>query len=290
MPRRNNRLRRQIERAASDPNQGRALRRLINQLGPVGRLIESIIGIFGRTRRAPSRGTPPRLGRDRETEINRSNVLDALKQLEDSGWVFGPDGGLEPPAPPPPGPWVQEAPEAPNVPSVRRVSQAGDPAPDPEISIRTRTRQESDPYDQGWETMTAWTLTPGSSNVYGFAYDTVANLLYVTYQNEDGTPGPMYSYGSLGKPVPVSLYNAMLTAQSTGRFVWDNLRVRGTVWGHQFPYTLVGTGTTEYVPRKATRRGFRTRTISAVRQVGTVRQRRLQRSSRPERLFNRGDS
>ena len=65
----------------------------------------------------------------------------------------------------------------------------------------------------------------------------------------DGTrsgPGPVYQY----KGVPLDLFREFLVAASAGRFVWDHLRVRGTVSGHRFPYELVGI-VGDYVPRQA---------------------------------------
>jgi hypothetical protein len=65
----------------------------------------------------------------------------------------------------------------------------------------------------------------------------------------DGTragPGPVYQY----KGVPLDLFREFLVAASAGKFVWDHLRVRGTVSGHRFPYELVGI-VGDYVPRQA---------------------------------------
>jgi hypothetical protein len=43
----------------------------------------------------------------------------------------------------------------------------------------------------------------------------------------------------------------MLKADSKGTFIWDNIRIRGTISGHHFDYQLVGVQAS-YVPRKAT--------------------------------------
>ena len=58
--------------------------------------------------------------------------------------------------------------------------------------------------------------------------------------------GAMYEY----RDVPVDLFREFLSAASKGTFVWDHIRVRGTVAGHRFPYELVGI-TQGYVPRQA---------------------------------------
>lgn len=44
-------------------------------------------------------------------------------------------------------------------------------------------------------------------------------------------------------------------ASSKGKFVWDKLRVRGTVSGHQYRYELARLSSSGYVPRQATRIG-----------------------------------
>jgi len=121
--------------------------------------------------------------------------------------------------------------------------------------------------------------TPQSSNVYSFAYDQVEGALYVTFKaggkkdsrgHRPHVEGAMYVYGGKLRPVPPVVYGDMKSRSSKGKVVWDRLRVRGTIWGHQYPYRLVQGDFNhvgfqdrkdEYVPRKATRKGF------AVRQV-----------------------
>ena len=66
-------------------------------------------------------------------------------------------------------------------------------------------------------------------------------------------PGPLYRYDG----VSPDAFLSMLTAGSKGTWIWDNLRIRGTVSGHQKDYSLVGIMPTPeypegYVPRKAT--------------------------------------
>lgn len=138
-----------------------------------------------------------------------------------------------------------------------------------------------------------------SSNVYSFAYDSEASTLYVTYQGhkinagsirrartgiaksksrpqlrgklgstvtgERGGRGAMYAYFD----VPARVFERMKNAQSKGKFVWDELRERGTIHGHQYRYSLVqGYVSTQkgvqgtYIPRKATAGGFRTRSVA----------------------------
>lgn len=107
-----------------------------------------------------------------------------------------------------------------------------------------------------------------SSNVHSFAWQgpPATGSLMVRFKNKAGGAGPMYRYHG----TPHALYDGMAKAASKGKFVWDSLRMRGTVSGHQFPYSLVHTGDTKYVPRQAgLRRGytgehFMTRTLNGV--------------------------
>lgn len=135
--------------------------------------------------------------------------------------------------------------------------------------------------------------TPQSSNVWSFQYRYSTSTLYVRFKapslnadavrtapgaggliSHQGTlgktvtgktndPGPLYSYFD----VPVRVFNRLVRAHSAGKAVWDNLRIRGTVWGHQFRYALAeganvpgeGGRAGLYVPRRATKKGFRSR-------------------------------
>jgi len=91
-----------------------------------------------------------------------------------------------------------------------------------------------------------------SSNVYAIAYDLASRALFVQYRfwapGETRTgPGPIYRYEDVAPKLALDAYDAI----SKGVWIWDKLRIRGSVAGHQVPYQLfhiVG----EYVPRKAT--------------------------------------
>lgn len=63
-------------------------------------------------------------------------------------------------------------------------------------------------------------------------------------------PGPLYHYHD----VPTEMFEDFMRSASKGGWVWDELRIRGTVSGRQFEYNLAGTGPTGYVPRQATLR------------------------------------
>lgn len=162
------------------------------------------------------------------------------------------------------------------------------------------------------EEESAWSdefLCPTSSNVYSFQQHQVPGAktatLYVTFRAavfkggsfESGTvthkgrtsgrqlkgtggvhatgwarpfsPGARYAYYN----TPPDLFQKMKDSYSRGKFVWDKLRVRGTIHGHQYAYSLVsaqvlpGAGGA-YVPRRATKSGFKTRTLA---EAGTGR-------------------
>lgn len=138
--------------------------------------------------------------------------------------------------------------------------------------------------------------TPGSSNVYSFVFQRESKrtgILYVTFlgwtpgSRERSGAGPTYAYYD----VPIRIYEAFkrMAASTAGGAVWDYLRVRGTVYGHQYQYRLTS-GTLmqdggQYVPRKATPKGFKRR---AVPDFG-VGKRKFTRSQLPERTFSRGE-
>lgn len=145
--------------------------------------------------------------------------------------------------------------------------------------------------------------TPQSSNVYSFSYfrpsgDTTGTL-YVTFQEHAINPGSVRQgttkrggrrsrtqlRGRLGRTVggktggrgasyaysrvPPHIYKGMVAAASKGKFVWDKLRIRGSISGHQYAYSLVQGQVSPkaggvYIPRRATPQGFRTRSVVEV--------------------------
>lgn len=184
-------------------------------------------------------------------------------------------------------------------PDVRRA-----PPEVPEIVPATPRVRGPIPADQY---MSAFVETRDSSNVYGFQYDYVQQILYITYKapgppvrfknakTKDGKPyrlriraqkrGAMYAYGGAKSPVPESVFQGLDRARSKGTFVWDNIRQRGTIYGHQYPYRLVQgyvqAGRQTYIPRKATQGGYRQRAL--VPRGGTWQD--AQFSTLPERRF-----
>lgn len=62
-----------------------------------------------------------------------------------------------------------------------------------------------------------------------------------------GRAGAGYQY----LEVPPEVFIAFTKAASKGKFVWDKLRIRGTVSGHRFRYQISTLASDGYVPRKA---------------------------------------
>ena len=203
-------------------------------------------------------------------------------------------------APPPPGP----PPPAP-------PSPAAPPPPEPEKPRGLFGRGAAYDPQQFAEMMDAMRLTPGSTNVYGYFFEPESRtrgILYVTFlgvTSSGGRSGPGQTYAYYD--VPVRKYHdfSRASAQSAGGAVWDYLRVRGSVWSHQHTYRLIQSHG-DYVPRKATAAGFKTRTVARMGGEGPFRQaeftpvgerarairRSYTRSTLPERLFaqpNRGE-
>jgi hypothetical protein len=95
-----------------------------------------------------------------------------------------------------------------------------------------------------------------SSNVHSIGFqmnlkNPLTSTLFVKYLQKYGNggqlgSGPIYGY----KNVHPRLFQEFLAANSKGGFVWDRLRVRGTVAGSQYEYYLdsISRG---YVPRRA---------------------------------------
>jgi hypothetical protein len=138
-----------------------------------------------------------------------------------------------------------------------------------------------------------------SSNVYSYAFAQETEnfgTLYVTFlawhpgmKKASSAAGATYAYYG----VSLQQYRSFSreAAASAGGAVWDYLRTRGSISGHQHPYELVGgtlvTRQEIYIPRKVTEEGYFRRSVQVPhRGRGT-----WQRSSLPSREFlpNRGE-
>ncbi len=191
----------------------------------------------------------------------------------------GPPGGMQtlpgpppivsrpgmPPAPPAPQPTQQPVPQTQLGPTpqesrdIEEVQQVYS-----EIQLLGRDRGLSDEMQAVMDGM----RRVASSNVYGYFFELErgsSGLLYVTFlgvnpnHSRSSSPGATYVYFD----VPTAKFNEFQQASeaSAGKAVWDYLRVRGTVWQHQHRYRLVQSSG-NYIPRKATKLGFKTRQVA----------------------------
>jgi hypothetical protein len=134
--------------------------------------------------------------------------------------------------------------------------------------IETLGRDDS--YDpELWAQLQGREVRVESSNVYSYFWQPETpqkGILFVTFLDwEPGTkqkdrsgPGSTYAYYD----VPSNVFAAFEeeAKSSPGGAVWDNLRVRGTMHGHQMRYRLIQVAG-DYVPRKAVYKGFAERTL-----------------------------
>lgn len=99
-----------------------------------------------------------------------------------------------------------------------------------------------------------------SSNVDWIQYDIEGESLYVSYRTGHNTDGRTYRYWTVNERLAIAAFNSI----SKGKFVWENLRIRGTLLGHRLNYALIEQGR---MPLKWTE------TVSSIlaheRQVGT---------------------
>ena len=275
---------------------GGIFRRLGATMGPIGELV-GILGDILAGGRGPSKQT----------------IEDAIQILSSQGFEVRPAGPGEPPihGPGPIAPPVQPTRRPlrprPAIPAARPGrAQPAEVWPEettiPVLPTRVRGAFESIPSDV--EGFSPWILCgQESSNVHSFAYDYGSKILYICFK-ADAKPisykesisicsgksykvgfrpdveGPIYSYGGAGRPIPESLFEAMVRARSKGKFVWDKLRVCGSQWQHQVPYAITDVPRGQMIPRKATRRGLRVRTVA---DIGLGR-RSGRRSTLPQRI------
>lgn len=116
-----------------------------------------------------------------------------------------------------------------------------------------------------------------SSNVYGYFYDnhsSTSGTLYVTFlsytpkefrqagdNGERSGPGATYAYYDF--PFTKFKQFQAMAESSAGSAVWDYCRVRHSAYEHQNTYRLVQTSG-EYVPRRATAGGYKSRQVAAL--------------------------
>lgn len=124
------------------------------------------------------------------------------------------------------------------------------------VYINTAHRREDEEF-QEWQEQIEGPYLVESSNVYSIAYEwnmkdvmSPGNLLVQflggTGKSRSG-PGATYRYHG----VRHELFEEFRRAASKGGWVWDELRVRGTISGHQYPFDLAGIDDKGYIPRAA---------------------------------------
>lgn len=107
-----------------------------------------------------------------------------------------------------------------------------------------------------------------SSNVYAYGFEQESasmGILYVTFLDYDPnakqkTNGPGSTYAYYNFPLLKYKQFQQMAASTAGGAVWDYCRVRHSVYEHQHTYRLIQVHG-EYVPRKATRKGFQSRSV-----------------------------
>ena len=267
-----------IERyAASSP--GGAWGWLGKVFGPIADAVKSLLRPFGRqqTRKemasaaellnalgASTEGASGRRVRV-ESEDNRTRA-DAERILEALGFDVQRGASLAPPQEPPAAPPSNRLPPPPAAPPEPPRPPSQPPAPpraNPNsngpvrlmLDGRMITVAPDDPL------VTGAMIRVRSSNVHSIGFDwnykdPRKSILKVRYLEKmkggkSTKGGPTYHYYD----VHPGVFMRFQQAASMGRFVWDNLRVRGTISGHQYRYGLARLSSSGYVPRQATRLG-----------------------------------
>ena len=149
------------------------------------------------------------------------------------GWLarLNPFGGKKPPAAPPEAP-----PEPPSPPT---------------------------PENEDWLFSGSWVYL-ASSNVHAARYLWDEKILELQFKGHSDQGGYYYQYFN----VPQMLAGTILSTASPGRWVWDHLRVRGTVTGYQYDYVRL-TGFAG-VSRTATKVGLLPEDVAQKRTGGNI--------------------
>jgi hypothetical protein len=257
---------RQIQRYAKGDPAWEMVQDVLSQMGPIGQILRTLANpggrVFGKsgtmdddTRLATEilrafghEVLPPKKAgsiRDRERGIEAARQF-----LEEAGYTVIPPGS-----------------ESPSEAGARARGRGRGPFGVPLVGKGGRPRSTvTIPTDEGQKRVKPddpivtgeMIPTPASSNVHSFGYRLESRTLYVRFRDHDpdagygqaraNKPGPLYEYSN----VPTRIFRSFQHASSKGGAVWDYLRIRGTVSGHQYDYRLAGIGVSTYVPRKAT--------------------------------------
>lgn len=189
--------------------------------------------------------------------LSEDVLRQAIAQIEEEGGrVFR--GGEEA------GPRARPRPETDLPYGISRTTAAGKPRK--VVDVPTPSGRKRYPVDHPIVTG-QMIRTPNSTNVWAVGYDIESNYLYVRFRHTDhggttgarsGGPGSMYRYAHVMPDEFDKLYRVHSFGDkegpgvnSPGTFIWEHLRVRGTLHAHKKDYELVGI-MHDYVPRKAT--------------------------------------
>jgi hypothetical protein len=271
--------------AKRDGDHQRAVQDFLGMMGPAGKLIQGLVG-------APAGGSTATINREIRLAIDLIRAFGGeVLPGENWGSVEDVDRGLQA--------------------AQQRLSEFGvEFLPPGESERGTAARRPTSPETERRKFVTAegkqygvrpdhplltgeMVRTPRSTNVYEFGYDIESLFLYVRFQDHSGRsggrrggggggslsgggpPGALYRYHGVTPQEFLSLYAVRSKGGGggPGDWVWDVLRVRGTVHAHHKDYALVGI-MGGYVPRKATARpvyrtiGQRGQTLKRPRKIG----------------------
>lgn len=143
-------------------------------------------------------------------------------------------------------------------PGPERIQPANQPGPN--RGVRRMLNGVAVYFDPNDPIITGEMIRVQSSNVHsiGFLWQeknpskSILKVRFLDHRKKgSGQGGATYQYYDVHPRVFIQFQNAA----SKGKFVWDNLRIRGTVSGHQYRYSLSALGPSKYVPRQATRIG-----------------------------------
>lgn len=289
---------REVQRyARAGGTTGRLLASLLESLGPLGSLIKSLTESHSRSRKsgiggdidsavqfldavAPQVLSGPgrkqaRTATGRTTAAIAEQIEAAKDLLEQSGYQVKDPKELAREAK------KQETYYPSRVPT---TTKSGAPRQVVDLQIDGRNRR----FPVTHPIVTGAYVPADSSNVHSFSYSYDKSRLYVRFHPSGAAnrgKGSLYAY----EHVPPRLFLLMLDAPSKGGFIWDWIRIRGTVSGHRFDYRLVAV-TGEYVPRKATHTPEGEKFIGREMQFTNLgsQERRTLRSTLPDTYVNRG--
>lgn len=219
---------------ASNPAERKQVKEFLDQLGPLGGIVSSLLND------QPAAGVPREVKAALDFASSFSDNPDVLRAFQEIAGMAG-----EP---------VPESESPANKKRTKERKQRAEPGGGQNrVVVDTGSGRRRFPPDHPIVTGDMQDA-PKSSNVHSYGYDLPSHSLYVRYLDHESDagkssrkPGPIYRYFNC----PPEIFLKFLKADSKGSYVWDALRIRGTVSGHQLDYALVGVQN-GYVPRKAT--------------------------------------